>query len=316
MTNGTVTVLGINGHAGHHIAKAFVAGGWTVTGFGRSNRHPVQGVRFLKGDADIAAELAAAVAGADVVVNALHLPYHLWDEGRAEAQLQRVLTALGSSGKTLLFPGTIYNYAAADRDVTPDLPQRPEKPRGEIRKRLEQMLEAAAKRGDIQAIILRAGDFYGPESQNDWFDLAMLREAAKGKFAVIGRRGVGHSWAYLPDLGRAFEKLAWHRAELGQFENFHFAGNFVTPEVMSEAVVKAGPVPLRVSVFPRVLFNVFGLVDPGMREIGKMAYLWENPMELKDHRLDAMLGPDFGTPFQAAIATTVAPFFAVARQAA
>ena len=44
-----------------------------------------------------------------------------------------------------------------------------------------------------------------------------------------------------PDVGRAFEKLAWHRKEFGAFENFHFAGNYVTPEQMAgAAVAKAG----------------------------------------------------------------------------
>ena len=33
-----VTILGINGHIGHHAAKAFVAAGWQVTGLGRSSR--------------------------------------------------------------------------------------------------------------------------------------------------------------------------------------------------------------------------------------------------------------------------------------
>lgn len=311
-----VIVLGINGHVGHHIAKAFAAAGWEVSGFGRSNKQPIDGVRFIKGDAEDVAAMRAAIGDIDVVVNALNLPYHQWDQGRAEAQTSRVITALGTSGKTLLFPGNIYNYAATDRLVTPDLKQRPQTPRGEIRVRVEQMFEAAAKRGDMQVIVLRAGDFYGPESKSDWFDLAMLREASKGKFAMMGVRGVGHSWAYLPDVGRAFEKLAWHRAEFGAFETFHFAGNYVTPEQMAAAAVAAAPVKLKVGVFPRILFKAVGLVDPMMREVGKMSYLWENPMELKDARLDAILGPNFATPFDAAVATTVAPFFAAEKLAA
>lgn len=311
-----VIVIGINGHVGHHVAKAFVAAGWDVTGFGRSNKQPVAGVRFVKGDAEDVAAMRAAIGDIDVVVNALNVPYHQWDHGRMEAQTDRVIAALGSTGKTLLFPGNIYNYAASDRVVTPDLPQRPQTARGEIRVKVEALYEAAAKRGDIQVIVLRAGDFYGPESSFDWFDLAMLRDAAKGKFAMMGVPGVGHSWAYLPDVGRAFEKLAWHRKEFGAFETFHFAGNYVTPEQMADAAVAAAPVKLKVSVFPRVLFKVVGLVDPMMREVGRMGYLWENPMELKDARLDEILGPDFGTPFKEAVAATVVPFFAAKREAA
>jgi len=311
-----IIVLGINGHIGHHVAKAFHAAGWEVSGFGRSNKHPVDGVRFIEGDAEDVAAIRAAIGDAEVVFNALNLPYHQWDQGRAEAQNARVIEALGTSGKTLLFPGNIYNYAADAREVTPDLPQVPATPRGEIRRRVEAQYRAAAGRGDIQVIILRAGDFYGPESNSDWFDLVMLREANKGKFAMMGVRGVGHAWAYLPDLGRAFEALASHRSELGAFETFHFAGNFVTPEQMAAAVVAAAPVSLRVSTFPRFLFTAMGLVDPLMREVAKMGYLWERPMELKDARLDAMLGPGFNTPFPDAVAATVAPYFVKARQAA
>jgi len=310
MTRGQVTILGINGHIGHHVAKAFAEAGWEVTGFGRANRHPVPGVKFVKGDADSVADIRAAIGDSAVVVNALNLPYHQWDKGRMEAQTAKVIEAMGTSGKTMLFPGNIYNYGPANRVVTPDLPQEPPTPRGEIRKRVEAQLRHAAGHGHIQAIILRAGDFFGPESSGDWFDLVILREAAKGKAAMPGKKGVGHSWAYLPDLGRAFEKLAWHRAQLGAFENFHFAGNFVRPEQMSAAIVAGAPQPLKVSSFPWLILSLLGLTNPVMREVAKMGYLWQKPMELEDGRLDAILGPDFGTPFAEAVAETVRPYFA------
>jgi nucleoside-diphosphate-sugar epimerase len=310
-----VIVIGINGHVGHFIARAFAEAGWDVTGFGRSNRQPIAGVRFVKGDAESIEAMREAIGDIDVVVNALNLPYHQWDKGRKEAQTERVIAAMGTDGRTLLFPGNIYNYSATDRVVTPDLKQHPQTPRGEIRVRVEQLYRQAAERGDMQVLILRAGDFYGPATKGDWFDLVMLAQASKGKLQLMGTRGVGHAWAYLPDLGRAFEKLGWHRKELGAFETFHFAGNYVTPEQMGDAIVAAAPMPLKVSMFPRWTINAIGLVNPLMREIGKMAYLWENPMELKDTRLDAILGPNFNTPFAEAVAETVAPFFE-ARQAA
>ena len=99
-----VIVIGINGHVGHHIAKAFVGAGWDVAGFGRSNKQPITGVRFIKGDAEDVEAMRAAIGDTEVVVNALNLPYHQWDQGRMDAQNQRVIAALGTSGKTLLFP--------------------------------------------------------------------------------------------------------------------------------------------------------------------------------------------------------------------
>jgi len=309
MTHTKVTILGINGHVGHHAAKAFAAAGWDVTGFGRTNRHPVPGVRFVAGDANDVAAMRAAIGESEVVVNALNLPYDQWDKGRMEALYAGVVEAMGTSGKMMLFPGNIYNYDPTHRVVTPDLEQAPPTPRGAIRVRVEQMLAAAAHRGDVQVAILRAGDFYGPESEGDWFDMAILREAAKGKAAVLGAHGVGHAWAYLPDVGRAFEALARRRTELGAFETFHFAGHFKTPEAMAAAMTAAAPVPLKVSRFPWIVLTLLGLTNPVMREVAKMGYLWQRPMELRDGRLDALLGTDFNTPFEEAVAATVAPFF-------
>jgi len=308
MGKGKVVVLGVNGHIGRAVAEAFVAGGWDVTGMARSEKAPLAGVRF-KGDSDSVADMRAAIDDADIVFSGLNLPYHKWFNGRLEAQLGRVLEAMGTSGKTLLFPASIYNFAATDRVLTPDLPQHPEKPRGEVRMRIEQMIEAAAARGDIQAIIVRAGDFYGPSATGDWFDQVMMTGARKGRVQTVGTSGVAHAWAYLPDLANTFASLAAIRANLGAFERFHFAGHFVTPEEMGAAIANAAPIPVTVSRFSWMLLRVFGLVDPLMREIGKMHYLWRNPMQLRDERLEALLGPDIGTPFQEAVAATVVPFF-------
>ena len=104
MTRGKVTILGINGHIGHHVAKAFVAAGWEVTGFGRANRHPIPGVRFVTGDAENVADMRAAIGDSEVVVNALNLPYHQWDKGRMEAQMAGVIAALGTARQDAAVP--------------------------------------------------------------------------------------------------------------------------------------------------------------------------------------------------------------------
>jgi nucleoside-diphosphate-sugar epimerase len=309
MTKGKVVVLGVNGHIGKDVARAFVAAGWDVSGMARTDKHKLSGVTFVQGDSDSVADMRRAIGDTEVVVNALNLPYASWDKGRKEAQMARVLEAMGTSGKTMLFPGNIYNYNASDRVVAPDLPQRPHTPRGAIRKRIEDSYKAAAERGDVQVIILRAGDFFSPDCDGDWFEYALLREAKKGRIATMGLPGVGHSWAYLPDLARAFESLAALRTSLGAFENFHFAGHFVTGEEMGAAIARAAPVPMTVGRFPLWLLKMGGLFDPMLREVSKMDYLWRDSMELRDARLDALLGPNFRTPFEDAVAATVTRFF-------
>ncbi|MGV8853701.1 MAG: NAD-dependent epimerase/dehydratase family protein [Devosia sp.] len=315
MSKGKIIVLGTNGHIGHHAAQAFHAAGFDVSGFGRTNRLPITGVDFIMGDAGNLAELKAAIAGADIVVNALNLPYDKWDKGRAEAQLATVIAAMGQSGKTLMFPGNIYNYAATDRRITPTTPQQPQTPRGAIRVRQEEMLAAASRAGKFQTIIVRAGDFYAPGTSGDWFDQAMLLDVKKGKVHHMADLKLGHAWAYLPDLGRAFAVLGERRATLGAFENFHFAGHFVSHRQMMDAIIKAWGTPLKIVPLPWPLLHAMGLVNGVMREVVKMRYLWNNVMELVDPRLDAILGDDFKTPFEEAVAATVRAV-AQSRQAA
>ena len=66
----------------------------------------------------------------------------------------------------------------------------------------------------------------------------------------------------------------------------------------------------------RRMLRVMALAMPVIREVLKMRYLWEHPMELKDPRLDALLGPDFGTPFEDAVGEAVTPFFTPLKAAA
>lgn len=305
MTKGKVTVLGSNGHIGNAAMIAFRDAGWSVTGLGRTNRKPVSGTTFVAGDADEVEVVRAAIADADVVVHALHLRYDQWGNGRSEKQLQVVIDALGNSGKTLLFPGTIYNYRAGDRTISPATRQSAEAPRGEIRIRLETLLREASSAGKFQTIILRGGDFFGPGNRGEWFEAAMLMDVAKGKIYHMGGLTTRHSWAYLPDLAAAFAVLAEKRATLGKFESFHFAGHWVSHGQVMGAVQTALPSRVAVSPLQWWMIRAVGLFNPVMRDIYRMRYLWANEMELVDPRLDALLGPDFGTPFEEAVAATV-----------
>lgn len=312
MSKGKVTVLGVNGHIGQAVAKAFVAQGWDVTGMARADKHRTPGIRFAAGNSDSVEDMRRAIGDAEVVVNALNLPYDKWFNGAMEAQMARVADAMGRTGKTMLFPGNIYNYAANCDVLTPDLPQDPPTPRGAVRVRVEAMFEAAAQHGDFQVLILRAGDFYAPGSEGDWFDQIIMRDIKARKISLNGTPGVGHSWAYVPDLARAFEALAAVRGTLGGFERFHFAGHHATPEQMGAAIAKAAPVPLRSGMFPFWMLQAYGLIDPVIREVVKMRYIWRHPLQLTDARLDEILGENFNTPFDVAVAATVAPFFAKA----
>lgn len=304
----TVAILGVTGGIGHAAATAFLKAGWRVKGFARANRRPMQDVEFIAGNAESLDDLLAATNGADVVFNGLNLPYHQWGNGAAEALMARVITA--SHGKTMLFPGNIYNYAATDRVITPHTPQRPETYRGEIRVAMESALESAAKADDLRAIILRAGNFFGSPFGGDFFDQLILREAEKGKICLNPKRDVPNAWAYLPDLASAFVTLAEQRESLESFATFHFAGHLATADETFAAIEKAVPHRrLKQTGYPWALLKTMGLFNPLIRGLVEMRYIWDNEIGLKDERLEKILGQNFGISHEAAIAQVVKPYF-------
>ncbi|MFT6657516.1 NAD-dependent epimerase/dehydratase family protein [Maritalea sp.] len=299
----TVTILGINGRIGQFAAKAFIEAGWNVNGFGRSNKTSFDGFTFVQGDAFNLSDVKRAISNADVVVHALNLPYDKW-EGEAERMNDVVIEAMKGSGKTLVFSANVYNFAASVTKMTPHSPQNPETAKGEIRKRMELALQAGAEQFGFKAFMMRAGDFYGPGAEGSWFDLGFAMNFKSKKITLPCDGQTKHTWAYLPDLGRAFEKIASARDELNTFENFHFHGNFVTGQEIADAIQRVVPQPYKVTSMPWWLLSIMGIFQPVMREVVKMRYLWKSPQELVDPKLDALLGAGFGTPFERAVAET------------
>lgn len=300
----TVTILGFNGRVGQATTRALVAAGWQVKGLGRGNRAKIPGMEYVEGSAANPEDVRKACMGSEVVVNALNLPYDKWDKGRAEGLMSAVLNGLKGSGKTMLFAGNIYNYAADQHLITPDTPQRPEKDKGKIRKRMEEMMMRVTTEYNLQVVIIRSPDFYGPHAVETNFDLAMMSRLKAKTLIYPGPLDIGHSWAYLPDLGEAYVKVAEVRDTLPKFENFQFAGHFATGHQMIAEIQKQLPETYKVKQLPWRLLRIIGVFVPVVREVVKMNYLWFEPHQLQDEKLDAILGPDFGTSFEEAVAKT------------
>jgi nucleoside-diphosphate-sugar epimerase len=138
-----------------------------------------------------------------------------------------------------------------------------------------------------------------------------MRQANKRRIALNPAHTVKNAWAYLPDLGRAFMVLAENHRSFGSFENFHFAGHLVTADETFSALQQASSRKLKQVGYPWLLLRTLGLVKPILRGLVQMRYVWEHELALADSRLDALLGEQFGTPFDVAMARTAANYLAV-----
>jgi len=304
-------VLGATGGIGGAAARRLAESGWSVRALVRAQsvaRLPAR-VTPVPGDAMDGAAVAAAAIGAQLIVHAVNPPgYRDWDK-LVLPMLDNTIAAARAGGARVLLPGTVYNYGPDSFPLIDEAaPQHPLTRKGAIRVEMEQRLHAASHSGDIRSLIVRAGDFFGPGAANNWFAQGLVKPGARP--TVIrnpGERGIGHQWAYLPDVAETMVRLAEREATQG-FETFHMDGHWdATGTAMIEAIVQALGAPrVRVAPFPWWLVRLAGRFAVTPRELMDMRYLWQQPVRLDNRRLVATLGAEPYTPLAQAVRITLA----------
>lgn len=311
----TALVLGATGGIGGEVAAALLARGWAVRALHRDPTVAaaatswLRGVAWMRGDAMNPGDVADAAHGAALIVHAVSPPgYRRWAE-LVLPMLASSIAAARASGARILLPGTVYNYRPDTSPVVDEAaPQQPLTRKGRIRVEMERRLQAAAADG-VRTLIVRAGDFFGPHTGNSWFAQGLVKPGRPVRaIAYPGAPGVGHAWAYLPDLAEAMVRLAEREAALEPFARFHFAGHWdADGTAMVAAVSRAAGEPApRVTRFPWWLVTLASPFVPLFREVREVRPLWQVPLRLDNRRLVGLLGAEPRTPLDAAVRATLA----------
>lgn len=310
-TDRTALVLGATGGFGGEMARALAARGWTVRGLRRkpAERLRQDGIQWMFGDAMNAADVAAAAEGVALIVHAVNPPgYRHWDR-LVLPMLDNSIAAACVNRARILLPGTVYNYGP---DVFPLIPetaaQNPLTRKGAIRVEMERRLHRAVGQG-ARLLILRCGDFFGPQAGNSWFSQGLLTPGKPPtRINQPGRPGIGHQWAYLPDVAETAMRLLDREAELGDDAMFHMDGHWdADGGRMVAAIARAlGKPDLPVRRMPWWVLRLAGPAVPLFRELSEMRYLWQEPVRLDNRRLLAFLGEEPHTPLDPAVRRTLA----------
>ncbi|MFJ2366492.1 SDR family oxidoreductase [Pseudomonas sp. NPDC087697] len=310
MKNSKVLVLGATGGIGGEVARQLKDTGWEVCALTRHLEKGIDqrtGITWLRGDALNRQDVIEAAKGCSVIVHAVNPPgYRRWSE-LVLPMLDNTIAAALVEGATIVLPGTVYNFGP---DAFPVLrehsPQHPHTRKGAIRVEMEQRLRKAADNG-ARALIVRAGDFFGPRAGNNWFSQGLIKPGRPVNAVVYpGKQGVAHQWAYLPDVARTMVELLERRTTLDAFESFHMAGHLDTDGTqMSSAIQRVvfqrtGAEP-RVTAFPWWLLKVASPFVVTFREMLEMRYLWSTPVQMDNARLIEVLGCEPHTPLDEAV---------------
>lgn len=304
-------VLGATGGIGGAMAEKLGARGYRVRAMHRNSgamakTHPQ--LDWVQGDAMNHADVLAAAKGASLIVHAVNPPgYRNWGQ-LVLPMIDNTIAAAKAEGALIVLPGTVYNFGPdAFPVLTEDSPQHPVTEKGKIRVELERRLEQAAREG-TPVLIVRAGDFFGPGAANNWFAQGLVKPGKPVNFVSNpGSKGIGHQWAYLPDVAETMMQLIARAGRLPSFARFHIDGFFdADGRQMAASIARAtGRPDLKTKNFPWWLVRVAAPFVPLFRELGEMRYLWQRPIRMDNARLVATLGAEPHTPIDEAVRATL-----------
>lgn len=306
----TALIIGATGGIGGAVTRALAARGWNIRALNRNPKaaakvHAALGpVEWVKGDAMNPADVIEAAQGVGLIFHGANPPgYRNW-KGLALPMLESTIAAAKASGAMIAFPGTVYNFGPdAGAFIAEEAPQNPKTRKGRIRVQMENRLREAAQEG-TRVLIVRAGDFLGGHSGNNWFTAAVVKPGKKLRRIVYpGKLDAGHDWAYLPDLGETFAQLVERRADLAPFERFHFEGFWFERGIdLAHATRRAaGNEKLPIRGFPWWAIRLASPFVEMFREMLEMRYLWQRPLRLDNAKLVAFLGEEPRTPVETAL---------------
>ena len=268
------TILGAGGVIGRELAKSLP----TFTDKIRQvSRHPKKvnpSDEVVSADLLDPEQILKATQGSDVVYLTAGLPYSIktW-QSQWPIIMKNVIEACKRHNSKLVFFDNVYPYGRVKGWMTEATPMNPSSKKGEVRKKIDEMILDEVGRGSLKAIIARAADFYGPNTPLSFVNVMVFDNVRKGKKAqwLINDK-VKHSLTYTPDAGKATAILGNTESAYNQVWHLPTDRNALTGKEFIEQVAKEFGSSSRYMVLPRWMVQMVGMFNGIIRESVEMLY--------------------------------------------
>ena len=304
-----ITILGAGGAISTHLVKLLAARHQPFRLVSRSP-HPVAGAKeVISADVLDREQTVRAVAGSELVflLVGLKYDYAVWAESWPRI-MANTIEACKHAGAKLIFFDNVYMYGKVDGTMTEETPFGPTSKKGEIRAQIANSLIDEWRAGSITAMIARAADFYGPDTNNGVPNILVFEAFAKARKASwLVNDSVPHSFTYTPDAAEGLLRLSDSEFAWNQTWHLPTTPNPPTGKEFIRMAADAMGVAPKYRVLSPLMIRLVGLINSDVRESYEMLYQSASPYLFDSSKFANAFG-FAGTPYAEGIRATAQSF--------
>jgi nucleoside-diphosphate-sugar epimerase len=268
------TILGAGGVIGKELAKSLPQYTDKIRLVSRNPRKVNPTDELVSADLLNAEQIMKSVQGSEIVYLTAGLPYNIktW-QSQWPVIMKNVIDACKRHNAKLVFFDNVYAYGRVDGWMTESTPMNPSSKKGEVRKRLDEMILAEVGKGNLKAIIARSADFYGPDTPLSFVNVMVFENIRKGSKALwMMNDKVKHSLTYTPDAGKATAILGNTESAYNQIWHLPTDRNALTGKGFIEKTASEFGSRPSSMVLSRWMIQLVGLFNGNVRESVEMLY--------------------------------------------
>lgn len=268
------TILGAGGAIGIPLAKELAEITDKVRLVGRNPKKVNSNDELFKADLKNPKEVLEAVKGSEITYLTVGLKYdtEVWQK-EWPLIMENVIRACSKHHSKLVFLDNVYMYGRVEGWMTEETPFNPISRKGEVRASIAERLINAYKNNEIEAAILRAPDFYGPDNRGSVLNMLVLDRMKAGKKAnwLVDAEKL-HTFTYTPDAAKAMALIGSNPSAFNQTWHAPSDRNALTGKGYINLAAEILKIKPEYMVFRKWQLKLAGIFNPIIKESYEMLY--------------------------------------------
>ena len=289
------TILGANGQIGEELARELKRNFTSSIRIVSRNAKKVNDTdEVFSADLSIREKAIEAVKDSEIVYFTLGLPIssEIW-ENQFPLILGNVIEACKINRTKLVFFDNTYMYPQDDRILTEETNFAPVGRKGRVRRKMAEMLLKEIESGELEAVICRAPEFYGPgktQSITNTLIFNNIREDKKLKVPLSVSKKRSLIWT--PDASRATALIGNTPEAFGQTWHLPVDKSHPTYKEFIRMASRIYDRDLKYSVVPKLIFKIGSFFNKSVKELLELLPRYEHDNVFDDSKFRRKF-PDF-----------------------